>query len=93
MSKHECNEIEAAYFEKIELTNGHIFKDCYLDPFIDTPPGFIALRPGTITEGEPVYIKYVKVSNIACFNIEEREAGKLWQQFNPLPETVTAKKL
>lgn len=93
MSKYSFNGIVAAKVKRLSLINGNAFTDCFLDPFIECPPGFIALRAGTIEEGKPVYIHYIRVSSIASFDVAEEEAGKLWQQFNPLPETVAAKTL
>lgn len=83
----------AAKTNRIELLNGYAFNDCYIDPWTDAPAGFIAIRPCTVTEGEPALITLVKVSNIAFISVEEQEAGKVWQQLNPIPETVAAKSL
>lgn len=87
------NGIEAAKIIDIELTNGHIYKDYFLDPFTSAPAGFIALRAAYKTQGQPDIIKFVKVSSIASFDIEEGEAGKLWDQFDTLPETIAAKQI
>ena len=90
-----CNYdlVQAAKIKRLSLNNGSTYTDCLLDPYIDCPPCFIALRAATITQGEPVLVYYVRVNSIATFEIDEREAGKLWQQFNPLPETIATKQV
>ena len=75
----------------IGLVGGRVFKNCYIDYMANCPPGFIALRKAEQPDGTPVVLKYVKVANINYFNVEETEAGKLWDCFNPLPETVKTK--
>ena len=91
MSTHEFNGIKAAHIKSLSLINGFTYKDCLLDPFIDCPPAFIAVRAGTVEAGKPELVSYIRVSSIASFDIEEQEAGKLWQQFNPLTETIATK--
>lgn len=91
MSTYSFNGIIAAKVKRLSLINGNAFTNMLLDPFIDCPPGFIALRAATIEEGKPEAISYIRVSSIASFEVEEGEAAKLWQQFNPLPETIATK--
>lgn len=69
--------------QKLRLTNEETFYNCFLDNSVNAPRGFIAVR--TI---EPKTVTYIKVANILFFEVEERTAARVYEDFDVLPETV-----
>lgn len=68
---------------KLRMCNEETIYNCVIDNTVNAPCGFIAVRTY-----EPKKITFVKVANILFFEIDERSAGQLFENFDVLPENV-----
>lgn len=71
------NAENEAHILTLELTNGHVYKDYYIDNAASALEKFIAVRPGAAVEGEPLTVEFIKIDNIARLEIDEKDVDKV----------------